>query len=284
MSYLASICLFLGALGLSFPSYSHEEESTKQQESTQKKPAMKPAYRLELSPTIQAIPGKTTTMRLRLFQNGKPLTFNELKEVHTEKLHLLVIEPSLSDYHHLHPKAGKEPGEFVFEFKPNKSGSYRVWADFTPIATNQQEYAWADMGVASSEKVSVNSAERHLTVVGGYTFRLALDGVPREGEAVMGTISIAKEGKPFTQLEPIMGAFAHVVGFGADYNSVLHIHPMGDEPSKDSDRGGPVLSIHIEPEKPGFVALFVQVRIDGKELFAPLGMVVKAKSAESKPH
>lgn len=67
---------------------------------------------------------------------------------------------------------------------------------------------------------------------------------------------------------------AHIVGFADDYRSVLHVHPMGVR-ADPSERGGPRLDFHIEPAKPGFVKLFAQVRIGGKDLFAPFGMVVK---------
>lgn len=102
-----------------------------------------------------------------------------------------------------------------------------------------------------------------------------LDSEPRAGSAVMGNITVTKDGKPFNQLEPVMGAFAHVVGFGEDYSSVLHIHPMGKEPTSDTERGGPKLDFHIEPKTAGVVKLFAQVRIDGKDIFAPFGMLVK---------
>ena len=111
--------------------------------------------------------------------------------------------------------------------------------------------------------------------VDGYTFTLALGGEAKAGEAVTGNITVSKDGKPFNQLEPVMGAFAHVVGFGEDYSSVLHIHPMGKEPTSDSERGGEKLEFHIEPEKSGFVKLFAQVRINEKDIFVPLGMMVK---------
>ncbi|MBX9591216.1 MAG: hypothetical protein K2X43_18160 [Hyphomonadaceae bacterium] len=56
---------------------------------------------------------------------------------------------------------------------------------------------------------------------------------------------------------------------------MLHVHPMGVEPTRDTQRGGPRLDFHIAPAKPGFVKLFAQVRIGGRDLFAPFGIVVK---------
>lgn len=230
---------------------------------------------LEAAAALEA--GKTTqvTVKLNAATDGKPLTFDDLKEAHTKKLHLLVIDPSLSDYHHIHPVAGKNPGEYVFDFTPLKNDSYRVWADVIPVATDKQEYVQTDMGTSSKEKASIDKATSMTAMVDGYIFTLALDDEPKAGAPVMGSVTITKDGQPFTQLEPVMGAFAHVVGFTEDYNSVLHVHPMGKEPSSDAERGGPKLEFHIEPEKAGFVKLFAQVRIGGKDIFAPFGITVK---------
>ncbi|MGE0251892.1 MAG: hypothetical protein AB7G80_01320 [Dongiaceae bacterium] len=233
--------------------------------------------KLALEPAAALEAGKTTqvTVKLNAATDGKPLTFDDLKEAHTKKLHLLVIDPSLSDYHHIHPVAGKNPGEYVFDFTPLKNDSYRVWADVIPVATDKQEYVQTDMGTSSKEKASIDKATSMTAMVDGYTFTLALDDEPKAGAPVMGSVTITKDGQPFTQLEPVMGAFAHVVGFTEDYNSVLHVHPMGKEPSSDAERGGPKLEFHIEPEKAGFVKLFAQVRIGGKDIFAPFGITVK---------
>ena len=231
--------------------------------------ALEPAAPLEAGKTAQV------TLNLSAVTDDKPLTFEDLKEAHTKKLHLLIVDPTLTDYHHIHPVAGKNPGEYVFDFTPLKNDSYRVWADVIPTATGKQEYVQTDMGAPTKEKSSVDKATSMTATVDGYTFTLALDGEPKADSPVMGNVTITKDGQPFMGLEPVMGAFAHVVGFTADYNSVLHVHPMGKEPTSDAERGGPKLEFHIEPEKVGFVKLFAQVRIDGKDIFAPFGITVK---------
>ena len=60
---------------------------------------------------------------------------------------------------------------------------------------------------------------------------------------------------------------------------MLHVHPMGPEPTGEDQRGGPVLAFHLMPETPGFGKLFAQVRIGGRELFAPFGLTVAAPGA-----
>jgi hypothetical protein len=237
---------------------------------------MQNAAKFTLTPDGNIQAGKTTkvTAKLTLLEDGSVLGERELKEAHTRKLHLLVVDPTLTDYHHIHPKPMPN-GEWSFDFTPLKNGRYRVWADVIPVATGKQEYIVADIGMPSKEQATIDQSTAMTSTVDGYTFTLALEGEPKAGAAVMGNVTVTKDGKPFTQLEPVMGAFAHVVGFTEDYNSVLHIHPMGKEPTSDAERGGPKLEFHIEPEKAGFVKLFAQVRIDGKDVFAPFGITVK---------
>lgn len=235
------------------------------------------SVKLELHPASALAVGKTTQVTLKMtnMADGAPLTLDDLKEAHTKKLHVLIIDPSLTDYHHIHPVAGKNAGEFVFDFTPKKNDSYRVWADVIPVATDKQEYVMADMGSAAKDKATIAKTTSMASTVDGYTFTLALDSEPKAGSAVMGNITVTKDGKPFTQLEPVMGAFAHVVGFTEDYNSVMHIHPMGKEPNSDTERGGPEMEFHIEPKKTGFVKIFAQVKIGGKDIYAPFAIMVK---------
>lgn len=241
------------------------------------KTVTKNTVKLTLEPVTALEAGKTTQViaKINAVADGKPLSLDDLKEAHTKKLHLLIVDPTLTDYHHIHPVSGKNPGEYAFDFTPLKNDNYRVWADVVPVATGKQEYVQTDMGTPARKKASIDKTTSMTTTVNGYTFTLALDGEPKAGAPVMGSVTISKDGQPFTQLEPVMGAFAHVVGFTEDYNSVLHVHPMGKEPSSDAERGGPKLEFHIEPEKAGFVKLFVQVRIGGKDIFAPFGVNVK---------
>lgn len=224
--------------------------------------------------------GKTRIVVIRLsqLQNGKPLTLDELKEVHTEKVHLLIINDTLDDYSHVHPVALTEPGLYQFEWTPKKQGAFRIWADLVPLSTNSQEYAIADLTQDKVEGAAIDKSTQMESTVNDYHFRLVFENPDLvAGKAVMGSVMVTdSKGNPVTWLEPIMGAYAHIVGFSQDRNTVVHIHPMGIEPKTPTDKGGPMLKFHLEPEQAGFVKLFVQVRINGKEIIAPFAFTVGA--------
>lgn len=216
--------------------------------------------------------GKQTELTIMLRDGkGAPLTLDKLKEVHTQKIHLLLIDPSLSDYHHLHPVAGKNPGEYKVSFTPNKAG-YIVYADITPLS-GAQEYIRQQLG--NVKPAAIDKTPSQKAKIAGHDFVLALDEPLYAGDEAMMHVAVTIGGKSFMKLEPVMGAYAHMVCFGEDLHSIIHTHPMSDEPKKITDRGGPELDFHIEPEKAGFIKCFTQVKIDEKDVFVPFGLTVQ---------
>ncbi len=220
---------------------------------------------------------KLVQIKLERIKDDKAVSHENLKEVHTQKVHLLIIDDSLEDYSHIHPKALKEPGLYEFEWDAKKQANYRVWADLHPLDTDAQEYVIADLVTGKEAKSEINRTIVLESTMDGYTFKLSFDSESLViGKPALGKITITdKVRNPVKDLEPVMGAFAHIVGFFDDKQTVVHIHPMGEEPSKPTDRGGPELQFHIVAEKAGFIKLFAQVSIKGKELFVPFGIVVK---------
>src|SRR5476651_1434697 len=69
------------------------------------------------------------TLTLTTF-SGKPIAPEDLQVVQTRRIHLLIADPSLDDYQHVHPEPGRKPGEWTFKFHPRFGGTYRIFADF----------------------------------------------------------------------------------------------------------------------------------------------------------
>jgi hypothetical protein len=258
-----ALCLFFPLIAAAQQEHHHE-------------PMVPPpsAGNISFNMTPERLPDAGQTIRVvsQLTRNGKPLEVDSLKLVHTQKFHLLVVDPTLTDYQHIHPQPTATPGSYLFSFTPKLSGGYRAWADITPVG-DTQHYVHADLGEV--KPAVINKIESRRAEVGGYIFTLTFDGPINAGGAVMATIFITdNKGQNVGTLEPVMGAFAHLVGFYDDYQTVLHAHPMGEEPKNDDARGGPKLMFHLMPEKSGFVKLFAQVKIGGKEIYAPFGITV----------
>jgi hypothetical protein len=55
---------------------------------------------------------------------------------------------------------------------------------------------------------------------------------------------------------------------------------MGPDLLREDLRGGPSLAFKIHPPRAGFLHLFCQVKTGGRVLTAPLGIRVKAQTAD----
>ena len=238
----------------------------------------------EVLPNENHAAGKTAATVVRLTgPNGKPVTFNDLKEAHTEKLHLLIVDESLTDYHHEHPVPAEKPGEYRFDFKPKFGGTYHVWADLLPAATSKQEYSKTTLKVQGTPGKPQNTANT-TAELDGYVFAWSTEGEKplRVGESALVKINVrGPDGQPFKQLEPVMGAYAHMVAFPTNLESVTHVHPSGPEPTTKTDRGGPDLSFHVVPEQAGFQKFYLQTQIGGRDKFVAFGVDVAAGSANA---
>ncbi len=222
--------------------------------------------------------GKKTDVKVRIQRrDGTPVLIKDLLVMHTQPIHLLIVDPSLTDYHHEHPTPTDVPGEYAFSFTPKKSASYRIWADLVPADSGVQEYPAIELpGSGAAESIGDMSG-RFETVAGGLRFRLTFENgqLPRARQVRIMQIEVTDAvGKPVRQLEPIMAAFAHLVGFYEDSRTVVHLHPEGGDITRDDVRGGPVMGFKFYPPRAGFLRLFCQVVVDGKTIFAPFNVNV----------
>lgn len=237
------------------------------------------AVRAEIinTPALKKGKDETVTLRLKSAISGKPLKSEDFEVVHTERVHALIIDPQLQDYKHVHPGEIDVPGEYSFAINPDTDCTYRLWADVTPVK-GKQEYAVVDIaGGDGCGNVGIDRTESVSATSGGYTATLNVpEAGIRNGKDVMLDIKLVDDkGEDVPELEPLMGAYAHMVGFYDDYRTIAHMHPMGDEPKTDEDRGTSPVSFHFEPQQSGFVKLFLQVKVNGKEEVFPFGIVVQ---------
>jgi hypothetical protein len=263
----------------------HDHDHSRGHGHSHDQPSAPATVKAEVATPSSFTAGRDTRTVLRLTsKDGKPITPDQLQVAHTEKLHLLIVDETLTDYHHEHPVPGEKPGEYAFDFAPRFGGTYAIWADVVPTATGQQEYA------VTQVKVSGAPARKDRTLnttadASGFRFTMSTenDAPLVAGKATLVKVKVSTpDGKPFDQLEPVMGAFAHMVAFPEDAASVTHVHPMGREPETPTERGGPELSFHVQPDKAGFLKIFLQTQIGGQEVYAAFAQNVEAGSATGK--
>lgn len=202
--------------------------------------------------------------------SGKPIGPNDLIVAHTRKLHLLVVDPTLSDYQHVHPEPGRRDGEWVFSLTPRRSGVYRVFADFTPAATQRGLYAAADFTVPGPVPTVINTSNTTWLDL-GFKFELGLPPVLQAGRPADLKFSIGSPGtvKEPVPLRPVMDAFAHLVAFDEARSGFAHLHPMETDLAQAPDPLKPELNFKITIPQPGRYVIWAQVDLAGKEVFVP---------------
>jgi hypothetical protein len=207
--------------------------------------------------------------------SGKPLGPDDLATAHAKKLHLLIIDPTLTDYQHVHPVPTGAPGAWAFTFTPRAGGSYRLFADFVPIVTGNGLYAWADMPVSGEPAQSerVGDAALHPPWVSerdGYRFTLTPSAQPiRANKLVDLKFTIERIGGGLVPLQVIMNAFAHLVAFDDQRSGFAHMHPQEYDITKPPDAVHPVLTFKLQLPRAGRYVIWSQVLIAGHEIFAP---------------
>jgi hypothetical protein len=244
-----------------------------------------PSMKLLATPQTPLTPGKPSRVTIRLERlDGTPVRdATDLLVMHTQRIHLLIIDRSLLDYHHEHPTATETTGEYDFTFTPRRPGPYRVFADVVPAESAVQEFVIGSIPGEGAGDLLADRETKLSDVVDGLRFHLTLDtkGRPlRAGEEALGRVTVTdRDGKPFNGLEPVMGAFAHLVGFVDDDRTVVHLHPLGIEPTLPTHRGGPTIIFRYYPPKPGFVRFFCQVNVAGAAKFPRFGLTVEGTTA-----
>lgn len=220
--------------------------------------------------------GKLCHAKLRLtHRNGLPVTPQELAIVHTEKLHLFVADSSLKDYHHIHPQPTGEPGVLGLSFTPNTSNNYTAWADFTLLKDGQNHRLRTEMPSMADRNIPPSIRANNRAEQDGLRFEWISEPLRQNANAVVEVRITDASGTPVTDLQPVMGAFAHLVGFSGDGQSIIHTHPLGGETTEPAARGGPTMLFHVEPDCSGATQFYLQVRRNGEDVYVPFGQHIK---------
>ena len=223
------------------------------------------------------VPDQPAQVDLRLRDGtGAGIGSLQLVETHTRRLHAMVIDLSLEDYHHKHPITSGRPGEFMFGFTPRKSGDYLLWLDVTPEATGRNENLEAVLTGSIPSSASPSRLAQMESMTDGWNLQLST-GQKRviANEPVNARVRVTDErGKPCFILEPVMGAFAHVIGIMDDRRTMIHVHSRGEPPGELS-RSGPEVPFRFVAPNRGFLKLFVQIQINGGILVGRFGVSVE---------
>ncbi|MGJ8639810.1 MAG: hypothetical protein ACSHYA_10485 [Opitutaceae bacterium] len=222
------------------------------------------------------VAGTKTSVSLFLeTSGGMTMAPHELAITHTEKMHLMVIDPSLEDYHHLHPTPVGLDGQYDFEFTPEKSGEYRVLAEIVPVMSRRQAVAAATLAVPG--KAGEPHFEKSFeSTVDGVHFELG--NLPKDletGRDYQFTLDVnGADGAP-VELEIVMDAKGHMVAFDGEGRGFAHMHPIDSIAAARDEEKQDNLSFLFNVPNPGWYRLFAQIQVAGKPVFGRFDLQVQ---------
>ncbi|MFE7589866.1 hypothetical protein ACFU6K_10710 [Kitasatospora sp. NPDC057512] len=193
--------------------------------------------------------GSPTDLRFRILgADGKPVT--AYQQQHEKDLHLIVAPRDLSTFQHLHPTLAAD-GTWSARTAVPAAGAYRVFADFTPAGASEGLTLGADLHAAGDLRPAPLPETGRTVTVDGYTVTLGGDLTPGRSGAL--TLSVSKDGKPVTDLQPYLGAYGHLVALRAGDLAYLHVHP-------DTGTPGPEIGFTATAPSTGSYRLFLDFK------------------------
>jgi hypothetical protein len=221
--------------------------------------------------------GETANYTLSLeTPDGKTLRPSELAVTHTQKLHLLLIDPSLEDYQHIHPVPQGDSGEWTFAFAPKLPGTYKLFAEFVPAMTLHEVIGETEISAPGVAAAGVNRGLKPFSD-GKYIYDLSAEnGGAKAGVDATLDFTVRRRDGGEVKLEPVMGALAHLAAFDQERNGYAHLHPAATVSAQESNPQQPELSFAFNTGTPGRYRVWAQVQLDGQQRFVPFDLEVAA--------
>jgi hypothetical protein len=201
---------------------------------------------------------------LQVAENGYRLVLDEPRRqpsdqaavtLHDKKLHFIAAKRDLSGFQHVHPTID-EHGTWTAKLSLDP-GPWRVFADFDPAGKDPQVTLGADLTVAGDATPKPLPEPTRTATVGDYT--VTLDGDVEAGADSKLTLTVAKDGRPVTDLQPYLAAYGHLVALRAGDLAYLHVHPDG-EPGDGRTKPGPGITFHADFPSEGSYRLYLDFK------------------------
>ena len=217
--------------------------------------------------------GKPCQLAFRMVDRatGKVLGPEDLTTTYTKKLHTMVVDHGLNDYHHLHPKYDAASGLFTCQFTPRTGQAYRAWHDFTRIGSDMPTHIKNEIPAGRAYEIPPSIQHTREASAEGVTIRIDSMTPLKAGKANILRISVSDDtGHIVRDLAPIMGASAHLAGFSKDGEHFIHCHPIA------GGLGSGILQFHLAPEWAGHTKFFLQLNRAGREITIPFGQLIQS--------
>ena len=229
---------------------------------------------MKLSETVEGkvssepiVAGAATALKIQFERKDSHAAITDFEVTHEQKLHVFVVSEDMSFFAHVHPDlTDATTGAWTLPFTFPQAGKYRLYADFKSTAQGPTVTSSTIEvpGTAPAPQPLVADTAMTKTFEGLKVTIATMPTTLGVGDAIITyTIADAATGAPVTDLQPYLGAMAHLFILNQDLTSMAHAHPRGPEVGADS-RGGPTVELHANLPKTGLYKLWAQFQRGGK--------------------
>jgi Cu+-exporting ATPase len=226
-------------------------------------------------------PGQPVTLSYRITdKSGQTLT--NLPLDHERPMHLIAVSSDLTQFQHIHPEIGTGDAYSVTTEFP-EAGTYTLYDEFVYEGHKVLDRRELRVGEGADTAPSLT---RDLAPKTEGTITVAISGpeMIRAGEESSFTFTLTHGERSVTNLEPYLGAAAHVAVVSEDGEDFAHAHgevgadeghedmgSMDDMESMDSPPAafGPEVSLHHTFPRPGLYKMWAQFSQEGRVITVP---------------
>jgi hypothetical protein len=206
-------------------------------------------YKFDVSQMIDARGFRGLTLAVREPDTGARVS--KFAVVHEKPFHLFIVSRDLKYFAHVHPDDAADGSLTLRHRLP--AGEYMLIADFLPIGGTSQMVQKAIIVTARGAAATVSDESNGLKVA------LQTEALAAGKHARLTfTVSDAKTGAAVTDLEPYLGAPAHMLIVRADLSDAIHAHP------EELTTSGPTVSFHPIMPARGAYKGWIQFQRQGK--------------------
>ncbi len=220
--------------------------------------AMPPAKFVTYPVDLRVTPTLTgARLRLAVTHPGTRAIVRKFSIVHERPMHLFVVGNGLDYFAHEHPVPQRD-GVFMLDVQLPKPGPYMAIAEFLPEGGTPQTFQQLFTTGEPFARPASPAVDLGPKTVDGMRVSLDASNV-KAGDTKTLTFRIedAASGKPVTDLEPYLGASAHLLIVPVDLTEAIHGHPT-------EEGHGPVVSFTPLIPRPGSYKLWIQCQRGGR--------------------
>ncbi|MER5491404.1 hypothetical protein ACWD6I_13010 [Streptomyces sp. NPDC002454] len=212
-------------------------------------------YTLELDATIRTAGVQRIAFRV-LGPDARPVT--SFVAEHEKELHLIAVRRDTAGFQHVHPvRDGEGTWSVELALEP---GDWRIFADIHPAGHDGTLTLGADLAVAGPYDPRPLPEAVRTARIGEYT--VTLDGELLPGEARALTLTVRRDNRPVTDLQPYLAAYGHLVALRVGDLGYLHVHPEG-APGDGTTAPGPEIAFVAVAPSAGTYRLFLDFQHEG---------------------